>query len=183
MQRSIFCSLLLSFPRAWCPLFCSTFGSMFVLWPNANILKMRLDTHPSCCAGYCQITAMAMCCFVTGSLLWSKSAQCLINWYFSILPCKFSLQVMLCHICFWDTFFPSTQPDKNAVVKGRRLQENWVFSGSSVWMKRSCMCLPRCCWTGAPMFTKRKIEGFFPSAERYEELWDLHFRDHIKPDG
>lgn len=70
-----------------------------------------------------------------------KSTQCLISWYFSILPCKFPLWFMLCHTCFWNTFFPSIQTVKNAVVKGRGLQEeNWVFSGSSVWMKRSCMC-------------------------------------------
>lgn len=65
MQRSIVCSLLLSFLRTRHSLFCCRFGSTFLLWPNANVLNMRLDRHPSCCAGCWQITAMAMCCFAT----------------------------------------------------------------------------------------------------------------------
>lgn len=89
MQGSIVCSL--SSLRTWCPQFCSMFGSMFALLPNANVLNVRLDACPSCCVGCWQITAMTMCCFITARVCSVKSAQCLINWYFSILPCCFYL--------------------------------------------------------------------------------------------
>lgn len=86
MNWSIVCSLLLCFLRTWHPLFCSMIESMFVVWPNAVILNVRLDIHLSCCAAYWQIASMTVSFLITVRVCSVKSTQCLMHWYFSTLP-------------------------------------------------------------------------------------------------
>lgn len=175
-----------SYSAPWLEVCCSW-------WLNGIIVNLRPAVHLSCCAGYRQITSMAGCFLITVRVCSVTSTQYLMHWYFSTLPVIFPSDSFHVTLLFVTPSFPPPVVLINQWWREEgwgfhcsRQEESWEFSGSCVWMKRTCLSsliASRCSCTGAPMLIERKIAAFFPSAVWAEELWELYFRDHMRPDG